>query len=123
MKFLQRYRVWLAGLITLLSIGGSVLPTAAEAAQVTGCHMVACLIVYTGAKNYSNHTQLVQQVEVYSMGGSGFIEAWGQTFYRSTHGSQGVWTINQWEPSGSGVCGAVTLPGVPRRIACITISV
>ncbi|QQR52582.1 hypothetical protein IPG36_00405 [bacterium] len=124
MNVFNRSRIVYGLFLTLLSVGIPLMSAApVQAAHFSGCHKVSCLEVFTGAKNTQNRTQLVQQVSVYSMGGSGFLEIWGDGFYKSKNGSSGTWDINMWARSGTNVCGAVTLPGVPRRIACMTIKV
>jgi hypothetical protein len=93
-------------------------------ATVQGCHLIACITVYTGSKNYGNHTQWVSGIEVTSLGGNGHLEAWTQNFYNQSWGTGDVYyAINRWVATGNYVCGAVTVPGVDRRIACIGISV
>jgi hypothetical protein len=107
--------------VVATSLVGIVVPAQpASAAEVSGCHLIGCVFVNTGAKNYSNHTQ---SVETISMGGYGFLETWGNGFYQTAYGNSHTWGIGRWVASGTYVCGAVSVPGVPRRIACIYISV
>lgn len=92
---------------------------------VEGCHMIVCIDAYTGSKNYSSHTQYLQAVEVFGGSSSGYLEVWGDGFYKKFYYTtdSGIVYINRWVRSGTNVCGAATEPGVPRRIACITIRV
>lgn len=124
MSRFDRYRSWLyVSASALLCATSLFIPQPAKAAYITGCYKISCFEVFTGSKNYTNHTQLVQHINVMSMGGSGFIEAWGDGFYRSTNGNSASWDINVWARSGTYVCGAVTVPNVPRRVACMAIKV
>lgn len=79
--------------------------------------------VYTGGKNYSNHTQWVDTIEVY-LGSGNTVEAWGDGFYRKASGTRARWYIGRWVRSGTYVCGATNISGsTGRKIACISIRV
>lgn len=83
-----------------------------------------CVNVTTGGTNTHNHTQWVSTVEVANkVGDGGRLEAWGANFYVTSSASAKVWTVNRWEPSGSGVCGAIApvQPSDSREVTCITI--
>lgn len=124
MRDLKKSKVVTALFFGILTVSGPLIsPPTASAAYVTGCHKIACVEVFTGSKNYANRTQYVNQVTVFSTAGSGFLEIWGDGFYKSKNGSSGTWAIHKWARSGTYVCGAVTVQNVPRRVACIAIRV
>lgn len=104
------------------SMTSTVSASTAKASMVTGCSRGACIDAYTGGKNYSNHTQWLDTVEVYYGGGVNRIEAWGDGFYRQTNSVSARWYIGRWVHSGTYVCGAITY-GTYRAIACIAIRV
>jgi len=99
------------------------------------------LMVTTGAKNYSNHTQWVSSITVEDAGSyvcdGGTYEAWaGSVWYASRvpcspqyGGTMNATTfyVSRWVPSGSGVCGSFWRMYFPnrwfRQIDCITIRV
>jgi hypothetical protein len=109
------------------------LGVAAGPASATGAVYACngtCIVAYTGAKNASNHTQYVSQLEVdypSSWSPFGYLEGWagngptGVAWYQSATGTSHLWTINQWIKTGSGVCGAYNVGG-SRSVVCITIS-
>jgi hypothetical protein len=128
-------------LVTTLVGGLSFAPLSASAATVWN-YGEAVIAVTTGAKNYSNHTQYVDNITVIDPGSlvcdGGTYEAWAGTVWyakrvicTSTYGTTAnitTFTINHWVPSGSGVCGSFwrysTRPkGWWRHVACITIKV
>ncbi len=94
-------------------------------AVVSGCHLAVCIDVWTGGKNYSNHTQWVDAIDVTPLAYATKLEAWADGYYGASNSTQTVrFSIRRWVRSGTYVCGAATLSGVSgRRIACIYISV
>jgi len=80
---------------------------AASADTVVGWGMPT-IVVNTGAKNYSNHTQWVSSIYVETPGhcDGGQVEAWTAGWYASTPQVCGAvfYYINRWVPSGNGVC-------------------
>ena len=144
-----RRRVTTLAVSALLALGTAALisPSPAVADTPVSAYSGAGLTVtaYTGAKNYSNHTQWVGSLYVLDTAGwlcdrGDPTEAWaGSVWYGQATGcSRGdLFTVNRWVPSGSGVCGAYwrwkEFPGqFPwsahdfkrfRFVACITISV
>lgn len=99
------------------------------------------VMVDTGAKNYSNHTQWVSSITVEDAGSAvcdgGTYEAWaGSVWYASRvpcstqhGGTMNVTTfyVDRWVPTGSGVCGSFwrwySRGGWLRLVSCITIRV
>ncbi|WP_375477038.1 hypothetical protein [uncultured Jatrophihabitans sp.] len=102
------------------------------------------ITVYTGNKNYSNHTQYVGWIYMTDAYDPGYcdagdpVEAWaGNVYYYRTNGCGGQWFyVNSSVPSGSGVCASYwrwyyiqqSWPGHSywahwRGVACITIRV
>jgi hypothetical protein len=99
------------------------------------------LMVTTGARNYSNHTQWVSSITVEDPGSAvcdgGTYEAWaGSVWYASRvpcspqyGGTMNATTfyVDRWVPSGAGVCGSFwrwySRMGWYRQIDCITIRV
>jgi hypothetical protein len=99
------------------------------------------LMVITGTKNYSNHTQWVSSITIEDAGSQvcdgGTYEAWaGSVWYASRvpcstqyGGTMNATTfyVDRWVPSGSGVCGAFwrwySRGGWLRLVSCITIRV
>ena len=93
--------------------------------MVSGCHLTVCIDVWTGAKNYSNHTQFLQAIDVTALASASKLEAWADGYYGAVYNTQSLtFWVNRWVRSGTYVCGAATIRGVPdRRIACVYISV
>jgi hypothetical protein len=142
-------RFGLATLTFLLATAGLSIATAvpASAAQVWS-YGNPVIMVDTGAKNNSNHTQYVSDITIVDPGSpvcdGGTYEAWaGSVWYASrvictTSGggtmNSTTFYINTWVPSGSGVCGSFwrnyqfgTWPFQywkwMRNVSCITITV
>ena len=129
-------RITLAGLVFVALTMGFDLSTSASPAgadNVGQCvgpfwgylTQSVCVHVVTGAKNYGNHTEWVASVEVDEFYPYTLLEAWGSNFYFQGYGTARIWSVNRWEPSGSGVCGAYVVIGSNnvREIACISIKV
>jgi hypothetical protein len=99
------------------------------------------LMVITGGKNYSNHTQWVSSITIEDAGSQvcdgGTYEAWaGSVWYASRvpcspqyGGTMNTTTfyVNRWVSTGSGVCGSFwrwySRGGWLRLVSCITIRV
>jgi hypothetical protein len=122
-----------AAALSMVVVGGSIVvaplasASVASSASVINCGgQTVCVVVNTGAKNTSNHTQLISSIEV-DGAWSGLLEAWigngptGVAWYASARGQNKTWYPNVWAKSGSGVCGALTASG--RQVSCISISV
>lgn len=85
----------------------------ASADTVTGVASGAAIVVNTGAKNYSNHTQYVYGISVLAPDNGRYcwrIDAWTQNWYSGPSQACGpgqYFYINRWVASGSYVCGRV----------------
>jgi len=129
-KFSRRLGSILAGLV-LASATVAVAAQPAQAQQVWGFGDGTIIIVDTGAKNTSNHTQWVNSIYIQTgtsesnSYGCGKFESWTQGFYAATERcGDAYWTIDRWVGTGNNVCGAFDDFGNwPRRIACIAIKV
>ncbi len=115
-----------AKLLALLAIVMTVpgLQASPASAMVNACGSARlCIDVYTGSKNYSNRTQYVDVVDVYTGSGTAYLETWGDGFYQTASNSASTrFYIRRWVRSGTYVCGAGTSYG-KRTIACIAIRV
>jgi hypothetical protein len=96
-------------LVGALTLAAAVAATKASATQVVGFGMPT-IVVDTGPKNYTNHTQWVRWIYIETPGhcDGGTAEAWTAGFYaaRQICGAT-FFYINRWVPSGNGVCARV----------------
>jgi hypothetical protein len=131
---MSKFRQRLGTLLTALTLAAGTLAvtaTPAHAEQVWASGGGTIIIVETGTKNTSNHTQWVSSIYVQTgtsadnSYGCGKFESWTQGFYASAERCENAyWTINRWVANGNNVCGAFDdFGGWPRRIACIAIKV
>ena len=120
---IRRLLAWLGASLLVAAAYLGIAPAPAMAdSLVQGCHLGMCVDVYTGAKNYSNHTQWVSAIDVYGSGGAQQVQAWTYNFYQQANAPSARFWANRWVPSGNNVCGAVVVQG-NRQIACIVIRV
>ena len=108
----------------------------ARAGQVVGYGPfgMPTIVVDTGAKNYSNHTQWVSSIYVETPGhcDGGTAEVWTAGFYASRQMCGATFFyINRWVGSGNGVCARVWIWAKKafggyawmQSVACISITV
>lgn len=122
----RRVRALLVAFALGAALMGVVGTATASADVVQGQSDGTWIWVGTGAKNYTNHTQWVSYVTVYT--GSNCpskLEAWTSGFYatQTVCGPHAVtWYISRWVASGNAVCGASSNHW-GRGVACIGIRV
>lgn len=112
-KRTNRLRILIGLLIALLVAAGIQAAPAAADSWITAFGNGAAVVVETGAKNYSNHTQYVVGISVLPPDNGAWcdtVDAWTQNWYHGqvTGCSNGYWFyIERWVASGNYVCGRV----------------
>lgn len=106
-------RVMIA-LIALLLVAAGIEAAPASAATVVGITSGSEIVVVTGAKNSSNHTQYVNGIMVVPPNNGAYcdtVDAWTQNWYSGQVtgcSSSYYFAINRWVATGNYVCGRVT---------------
>lgn len=136
----HRFGSWRRHLAVIAVLLGSILGIATPA-NADAIYAVSnpTVMVITGSKNYTSHTQWVNSITVTAMGTTvcdgGTYEAWaGSVWYGSAipcrpglgGRNSATFYVNRWVPSGSSVCGSYwfnTKMGWFRQVACISIKV
>lgn len=129
-RYANIFRVVFATLAVLLVATAVQAAPAAADSWVTSVGDGAAVVVQTGAKNYSNHTQYVVGISVLPPANGSWcdtVDAWTQNWYHGqvTGCASGYFFyIQRWVSSGNGVCGRVfDYHYGTWGTACITIRV